>query len=80
MGGLTRTEVEVARLVGLGLSNKEIATRLGGRSERTADSHVQHILDKLGFRSRSQIAVWAAERGLVGDAKSARDEGRSAPK
>jgi DNA-binding NarL/FixJ family response regulator len=81
LGGLTRKEVKVARLVGLGLSNKEIASRLGGRSERTVDSHVQHIFEKLGFRSRSQIAAWASEHGLLdGRAKSASDEGRSAPK
>jgi hypothetical protein len=33
-------------------------------SERTADAHVQNILNKLGFNSRAQIAAWAAERGL----------------
>jgi DNA-binding NarL/FixJ family response regulator len=69
---LTRRELEVARYVGLGLTNKEIGTRLGadGRgliSERTVDNHVQHILTKLDFHSRAQIAAWAAERGLLQD-------------
>jgi len=34
-------------------------------SERTIDNHVQHIMNKLDFRSRSQIASWATERGLA---------------
>jgi DNA-binding CsgD family transcriptional regulator len=56
---LTEREVEVARLVALGLTNKDIGDRLV-ISERTAEGHVQRILDKLGFRSRSQIAAWHA--------------------
>ncbi|TMB78372.1 MAG: helix-turn-helix transcriptional regulator, partial [Chloroflexi bacterium] len=52
----------VARLVALGLTNREIADRLV-ISERTAEGHVQRILDKLGFRSRSQIAAWHASSG-----------------
>ncbi|GAB2566547.1 ATP-binding protein [Kribbella endophytica] len=56
-GPLSEREYEVAELVAEGLSNKDIALRLViGR--RTAESHVVHILDKLGFRSRSQIASW----------------------
>jgi non-specific serine/threonine protein kinase len=49
-----------AGLVAEGLSNRQIATRLG-TSQRTAESHVENILRKLGFTSRTQIAVWAAE-------------------
>ena len=56
---LSRREREVAQLVAGGLSNREIATRLF-LSERTVDNHVQHILDKLGFRSRVQVAAWLA--------------------
>ena len=56
--GLTPRESEVAALVGEGLSNRQIARRLT-ISERTAESHVQHVLTKLGFSSRSQIAVWS---------------------
>jgi predicted ATPase/DNA-binding CsgD family transcriptional regulator len=58
---LTHREFEVARLVAEGLSNREIATRLV-IAQRTAEGHVEHILTKLGFRSRSQIAVWVAKQ------------------
>ncbi len=56
---LSARELEVARLVGRGLTNKEIAQCLYV-SERTAENHVQHILIKLGLRNRSQIAAWAS--------------------
>jgi DNA-binding CsgD family transcriptional regulator/sugar lactone lactonase YvrE len=56
---LTRREREVATLVAKGLTNREIATRLF-ISERTAESHVEQIRGKLGFRSRVQIAAWVA--------------------
>jgi DNA-binding CsgD family transcriptional regulator len=56
---LTAREREVAALVATGLSNKEIAAKLV-ISERTAEGHVERILGKLGFRSRSQIASWQA--------------------
>jgi DNA-binding NarL/FixJ family response regulator len=58
---LSPREREVARLVADGLSNREIAARLV-ISERTAQNHVQHILDKLGFANRAQVAAWAAGR------------------
>jgi non-specific serine/threonine protein kinase len=56
---LTAREWQVAQLVTEGLSNKQIATRLAV-SQRTAASHVENILAKLGFASRTQIAAWAA--------------------
>ena len=56
---LSKREHEVATLLAGGLSNKEIAGRLF-LSERTIDNHVHHILDKLGFDSRVQIATWLA--------------------
>lgn len=56
---LTRRENEVATLVADGLTNKEIATKLT-ISARTVDAHVDHILTKLGFRSRTQIARWVS--------------------
>ena len=59
--GLTRRELEVAELVGQGLTNREIAKRLV-LSERTAQNHVQHILTKLGLANRSQVAVWVNSR------------------
>ncbi len=58
---LTRREREVADLVSHGLTNRELAARLV-IAERTAENHVQHILDKLGLSNRSQLAVWAATK------------------
>ena len=58
-GLLGKREAEVARLVADGLTNKEIGARLF-ISERTVDSHVRSILNKLGFNSRAQIAAWIA--------------------
>src|SRR5215469_4563484 len=54
---LTPREREVARLVALGRSNREIAAGLV-LSERTVANHVQHVLTKLGFTRRGQIAAW----------------------
>ena len=61
---LAPREQEVAVLISEGLSNRDIAARLS-ISERTAETHVQHILDKLGCNSRVRIATWAAQRGLT---------------
>jgi predicted ATPase/DNA-binding CsgD family transcriptional regulator len=58
--GLTRREREIADLVANGLSNRDIAASLV-ISRRTAEGHVEHILAKLGFTSRAQIAAWVAE-------------------
>jgi predicted ATPase/DNA-binding CsgD family transcriptional regulator len=63
-GGLTPREREVARLVAQGKSNRAIAEDLVvGVS--TVEAHITHILTKLGFSSRSQIAAWAVDKGLV---------------
>ena len=62
--GLTAREQEVAGLIARGLTNRQIGQTLV-ITEGTAASHVVHILDKLGFSSRAQIAIWAAERGLL---------------
>ena len=61
---LTRREAEVAALVARGLTNRDIAARLV-LSVRTVEVHVDHILTKLGFRTRTQLAVWAVEKGLL---------------
>jgi DNA-binding NarL/FixJ family response regulator len=58
---LTRREREIATLVAEGLSNKEIADRLV-IAKRTAETHVENILSKLGFTSRVQIAMWTSEQ------------------
>ncbi|PFG93090.1 non-specific serine/threonine protein kinase [Saccharopolyspora erythraea NRRL 2338] len=58
---LTRREREVADLVARGLSNRQIAQQLV-IAKRTSDSHIEHILTKLGFSSRAQIAAWVAEQ------------------
>ena len=60
---LTDRERQVAALVARGSSNREIAGTLF-LSERTVESHVQHILNKLGFRSRAQIAAWTVANRL----------------
>jgi len=62
-GGLSGREREIAVLIANGKSNREIADQLV-LSERTVITHVSNILNKLGFNSRSQIAVWASKRGL----------------
>jgi DNA-binding NarL/FixJ family response regulator len=61
-GVLRQREAEVARLVADGLSNKEIGGRLF-ISERTVESHVRSIMNKLGFHSRAQIAGWMTTSG-----------------
>src|SRR5581483_9891326 len=61
---LTPREREVAALLARGLTNRQIAEALV-ISERTADNHVSHILDKLGFASRAQVAAWAVAQGLA---------------
>jgi predicted ATPase/DNA-binding CsgD family transcriptional regulator len=57
---LTAREQQIAELVAQGMTNKEIAGTLV-ISLRTAEGHVEHILSKLGFTSRAQIAAWVAE-------------------
>jgi len=56
---LTAREFDVARLISEGLTNAEIAEELG-IAPKTASSHVEHILAKLGASRRAEIATWAA--------------------
>ncbi len=60
---LTRRQREVAACIAEGLSNAAIAEHLV-LVEGTVANHVEAILGRLGFRSRTQVAVWAVERGL----------------
>ena len=60
---LTRREAEVAALAARGLTNRDIAAQLF-LSVRTVEVHVDHILTKLGFHTRTQLAAWALEAGL----------------
>lgn len=62
---LTARERQTAELIAQGLSNREIATRLS-ISARTVETHTQHILTKLDFRSRAQIASWVARQRATG--------------
>ncbi len=57
-------ELEVAALIAQGKSNRTIAQALVVEV-KTVGVHITHILDKLGFASRAQIAGWAVGRGLA---------------
>ncbi|APE38477.1 LuxR family transcriptional regulator [Nocardia mangyaensis] len=65
---LTRREREVARLIASGHGNRGIAQELV-ISIRTAESHVDHILTKLGFTSRTQIAAWVSRHTRAGTSR-----------
>jgi predicted ATPase/DNA-binding CsgD family transcriptional regulator len=56
-GPLAKREVEVAKLIAEGLSNKRIGAQLF-ISEATVATHVRNIMNKLGFNSRAQVAGW----------------------
>lgn len=58
---LTRRETEIAGLIAEGLTSREIADRLV-ISVRTAETHTENILAKLGFKSRVQVATWVSEQ------------------
>jgi DNA-binding CsgD family transcriptional regulator len=63
-GVLTRREQEVVAVLAHGLGNHEIARTLV-ISERTAETHVGKILDKLGLVSRAQVTAWAMRHSLI---------------
>lgn len=63
-GPLSSREYEVASLIAQGRTNRQIAQQLV-ISEWTVDTHVRHILTKLEFRSRAQVAAWTMGQGLV---------------
>ena len=61
---LSRREIEVATLIGRGMTNREIADALV-IGEGTVANHVHHILSKLVLHNRAQVATWATEHGLL---------------
>ncbi|HEY8301785.1 MAG TPA: response regulator transcription factor [Jatrophihabitans sp.] len=65
LGGLTRREIEVVRLVAEGLTNGQIARRLV-LSEATVKTHLNHVLAKLDVDGRPGLVAWAWRQGLAG--------------
>lgn len=63
-GGLTTREREAAALIAQGKSNREIAELMVVKV-KTVETYVTRILNKLGYDSRVQIAIWAVEKGLA---------------
>ncbi len=68
--GLTSREIEVLRLIGAGHTAKEAAGLLG-IAPKTADNHIQSLYSKIGVTTRAGAALYALERGLLQEAKSA---------
>jgi HD-GYP domain-containing protein (c-di-GMP phosphodiesterase class II)/DNA-binding CsgD family transcriptional regulator len=64
--GLTPREIEVLKLVALGLKHSEIAERLV-ISHKTARHHVEHIYGKIGVSNRAMACLYATRHGLIGD-------------
>ncbi|TMB86643.1 MAG: response regulator transcription factor [Chloroflexi bacterium] len=62
--GMTRREVEILKLLGQGLTNKQIAYRLK-ISEKTVRNHISNFYAKLGVGDRSQAVLYAVRKGLV---------------
>jgi DNA-binding NarL/FixJ family response regulator len=73
---LSEREREVAILVARGLTNRQIADELI-ITRKTAESHVSHVLNKLGFVSRVQIATWGLRHGLTGPTQDPTDSASS---
>jgi len=57
---LTRRQLEIAELIAADLTNRQIADRLF-LSERTVETHITNMLNKLGLNSRVQLSRWLAE-------------------
>ena len=62
--GLTPREVEILKLVAIGLANKQIAYRLKV-SEKTVRNHISNVYEKLGIQGRSHAVIYAARKGLI---------------
>jgi DNA-binding NarL/FixJ family response regulator len=61
---LSRREVDVVRLIALGMSNKEISSRLF-LSRKTIKNHVSRIFNKLNVNARTQAAIHAIKHGIA---------------
>jgi HD-GYP domain-containing protein (c-di-GMP phosphodiesterase class II) len=72
--GLTDREVEVLRLLALGLSNREIGERLV-ISRKTASHHVENIYAKIGVANRALASLYAADHGLIDSGQTASGSG-----
>ncbi len=66
--GLSKRERETAAWIAQGKSNREIAQAMTVR-EKTVETYVTRILNKLGYNSRVQIATWVVEQGLISTLK-----------
>jgi predicted ATPase/DNA-binding NarL/FixJ family response regulator len=75
---LTAREREVAGLVARGMTNKDIASRLVV-SKRTVDAHLEHILGKLGYSSRREVAALASQERDRGHPERERREQPARP-
>ena len=64
--GLTAREVEVLRLLAVGLKHSEIAEHLV-ISRKTARNHIEHIYTKIGASNRATASLFAARHGLISD-------------
>ena len=61
---LNESEIKIIRVVGRGLSNREISTTLY-LSEGTVRNYISSILMKLELRDRTQLAIWAVQKGMA---------------
>jgi DNA-binding NarL/FixJ family response regulator len=61
---LSKTELRIIQLIGMGMSNKEITDKLKF-SEGTVRNYISNILNKLNLRDRTQIAIYAIQSGLT---------------
>jgi DNA-binding NarL/FixJ family response regulator len=64
IAGLTEREIEVLRLTANGLSKRQMAQRLN-LSEKTIDSHVTHIYEKIHVSTRAAAALFAVQHNLL---------------